>query len=87
MSTPQYLAGSGYITRKLKRFDQIIKSNKDKRNYRGLLLDNELKCLLISDSLTERSAASMDVNVGCMLDPKKLPGLAHFLEQYLNNLI
>ena len=81
MFTPQHFGSTSYYAQKFKRFDQITKSNKDHRNYRGLLLDNELKCLLISDPSTERSAASMDVNVGCMLDPKKLPGLAHFLEQ------
>ncbi len=65
----------------VKRFDNIITSSQDKRNYRGLLLDNELKCLLINDPLTDRSTAAVDVHAGYMLDPKEFPGLAHFCEQ------
>jgi insulysin len=60
---------------------QINKSIYDKREYRGLLLNNELRCLLISDSSTAKSAASMDVHVGTIHEPKHLPGLAHFCEQ------
>ena len=66
-----------------KRFDNIITSSQDKRLYRGLLLDNDLKCLLISDPATDRSAASVDVHAGYMLDPKEFPGLAHFCEHML----
>jgi hypothetical protein len=65
----------------VERFDNIITSSQDKRNYRGLLLDNKLKCLLINDPLTDRSAAAVDVHAGYMLDPKEFPGLAHFCEQ------
>ena len=64
----------------IKSYENIVKSEKDKRLYRGLLLDNDLKCLLISDPSTDRSAASVDVHIGYMLDPKEFPGLAHFCE-------
>ena len=64
-------------------YDNIIKSNQDKRAYRGLLLDNGIKCLLVSDPETDRSAASVDVHAGYMLDPKEFPGLAHFCEHML----
>lgn len=47
-----------------KRWDSIIKSEQDKRSYRGLLLDNGMKILLISDPGTDKSAAAMQVNVG-----------------------
>lgn len=67
----------------IKTFDNIVKSEKDKRLYRGLLLDNDLKCMLISDPTTDRSAASVDVHIGYMLDPKEFPGLAHFCEHML----
>ena len=67
----------------VERFDNIITSNQDKRLYRGLLLDNDLKCVLISDPKTDRSAASVDVHAGYMLDPKEFPGLAHFCEHML----
>jgi insulysin len=45
-------------------FENIIKSPNDKRLYKGLLLENGLKCLLISDPTTDRSAASVNVNTG-----------------------
>lgn len=47
-----------------KRFDNIIKSEQDSRLYRGLLLDNGMKVLLVSDPKTDKSAAAMEVNVG-----------------------
>ncbi|KAL6254547.1 hypothetical protein P5V15_014600 [Pogonomyrmex californicus] len=47
-----------------KRFDDITKSHNDKRLYRGLLLSNKMKVLLISDPTTNKSAAAMDVNTG-----------------------
>lgn len=68
---------------KLKKFDNILKSLSDKRLYKGLVLENQLKCLLISDPSTDRSAASMTVNTGSMQDPDELPGLAHFCEHML----
>lgn len=67
----------------VERFDNIVKSSQDKRLYRGLLLDNQMKCLIISDPSTDRSAASVDVHAGCMLDPEQFPGLAHFCEHML----
>jgi hypothetical protein len=67
----------------IKTFENIIQSSQDKRQYRGLLLDNGLKCLLISDPFTDRSAAAVDVHAGYMLDPKEFPGLAHFCEHML----
>ncbi|CAG9536896.1 unnamed protein product [Cercopithifilaria johnstoni] len=65
------------------RYDNIIKSNEDKREYRGLELTNGLRVLLISDPKTDKSAASLDVNVGHLMDPWNLPGLAHFCEHML----
>jgi insulysin len=46
------------------RFDNVLKSVEDKRSYRGLVLDNELKVLLISDPITDKSAAALSVNIG-----------------------
>ncbi|KAL6254451.1 hypothetical protein P5V15_014499 [Pogonomyrmex californicus] len=66
-----------------KRYDDIIKSQNDDRLYRGLLLANKMKVLLISDPITDKSAVAMDVNVGYMCDPDDLPGLAHFCEHML----
>lgn len=61
----------------------VIKSENDKRNYRYLILDNQLRVLLISDPVTEKSAAAMDVNVGANQNPADRMGLAHFLEHML----
>ncbi|XP_076547139.1 insulin degrading metalloproteinase isoform X2 [Osmia lignaria lignaria] len=66
-----------------KRFNEIIKSSNDKREYRGLLLTNKMKVLLISDPTTDKSAASLNVNIGYLSDPDDLPGLAHFCEHML----
>ncbi len=62
---------------------QILKSENDKREYRYLTLSNELKVLLISDPTADKSAASLDVNVGSSDDPAEREGLAHFLEHML----
>lgn len=48
----------------LRRIDDIIKSEEDKRQYRGVELTNRMKILLVSDPNTDKSAAAMDVNVG-----------------------
>ena len=44
--------------------EDIVKSREDKRCYRGLVLENDMKVLLISDVTTDKAAASMDVHVG-----------------------
>jgi len=61
----------------------IIKSQCDKREYRHLKLPNKMSVILISDQEADKSAASLDVHVGCALDPKPLYGTAHFLEHML----
>jgi insulysin len=48
----------------VKRVNDIIKSAEDKRLYRCLGLQNDMKVLLISDTTTDKSSASLDVNVG-----------------------
>lgn len=65
------------------RIDNIVKSKQDDREYRGLILDNDMKVLLVSDPTTDKAAASLDVNVGFMSEPRNLPGLAHFCEHML----
>ncbi|KAK4404869.1 Insulin-degrading enzyme-like 1, peroxisomal [Sesamum angolense] len=62
---------------------QIIKPRNDKRDYRRIVLQNNLQVLLISDPETDKCAASMDVRVGSFSDPEGLEGLAHFLEHML----
>lgn len=65
------------------RYNDIIKSQNDDRLYRGLILANKMKVVLISDPSTDKSAVAMDVNIGYMSDPDDLPGLAHFCEHML----
>lgn len=62
---------------------QPITSGNDTKQYRYLELDNQLKVLLISDEKADHGAASLDVHVGSLQDPKSRPGLAHFLEHML----
>lgn len=61
----------------------VIKSENDKRDYRYLVLENELRVLLISDPITEKSAAALDVNIGANQNPADRAGLAHLLEHML----
>ncbi|CAB3398604.1 unnamed protein product [Caenorhabditis bovis] len=67
----------------LNRYDIINKPANDAREYRGLELTNGLRVLLVSDPTTDKSAAALDVNVGHLMDPWELPGLAHFCEHML----
>lgn len=61
----------------------IIKSQRDHCSYLFETLSNGLKCLLIHDSKSNKSACSMNVSVGSLNDPKKAFGLAHFVEHLL----
>ncbi|KAK0078471.1 hypothetical protein PV325_002451, partial [Microctonus aethiopoides] len=65
------------------RYDSIRKSPNDEKLYRGLILNNEMKVLLISDPTTDKSAAALTVQIGHRSDPDELPGLAHFCEHML----
>ncbi|GFX56857.1 insulin-degrading enzyme [Trichonephila clavipes] len=66
-----------------KIYDNIIKSEEDSRQYRGLELSNGMKIFLVSDPSTDKSAAALDVQIGSMSDPREFPGLAHFCEHML----
>ncbi len=43
---------------------EVTKSVEDKRDYKGYILPNKLKVILVSDPSTEKSAAAVDVNIG-----------------------
>lgn len=47
-----------------KEFCDIIKSENDDRSYKGLILNNHMNVLLISDPTTNKAAAALDVNIG-----------------------
>lgn len=64
--------------------DSIIKSEEDQRQYRALVLNNDLKVLLISDPATDKSAAALDVHVGeCLCSVRVLLLLAMTVMQLL----
>ena len=45
----------------------MMKSPSDDRDYLGFQLSNKLKVVVISDSTTEKAAASMNVQIGTLL--------------------
>ena len=51
--------------------------------YRKIVLENNLKVILVSDEKYNKSSASMNVMVGSLSDPDEYQGLAHFLEHML----
>lgn len=62
---------------------QVIKSDLDPRNYRYLILPNQLRVLLVSDPQTQSAAAALNIAVGSNQNPVDRPGLAHFLEHVI----
>jgi len=60
-----------------------FKGPRDHREYRYLTLPNALRVLLVSDPLTDKSAAALDIRVGSRHDPDAHLGLSHFLEHML----
>ena len=63
--------------------NSLRKSPSDKRNYRYVQLANHMKCLLVEDAETQKSAATLYVKSGGLNDPKDVHGLAHFCEHML----
>jgi secreted Zn-dependent insulinase-like peptidase len=63
--------------------ESVIKSDNDQRQYRRVILPNNLDVLLISDPATDKAAAALDLYVGSYQNPIKRQGLAHFLEHML----
>lgn len=61
----------------------FVKSANDQNSYRYVVLDNQLRVLLISDPKTDKATASLDVHIGGGADPDDRQGLAHFLEHML----
>ena len=61
----------------------ILRPELDRRQYKAMVLPNELKVLLISDPDAEIAGVSLDVGVGSYAEPANIPGIAHFLENML----
>ncbi|KAJ4769341.1 Insulin-degrading enzyme [Rhynchospora pubera] len=62
---------------------EFIRSQRDTRDYRRIILPNSLQVMLISDAEIDKAAAVMRVSVGAFSDPDGINGLAHFLEHML----
>lgn len=61
----------------------VRKSPNDDREYRYLVLPNQMRVLLVSDPSTDKAAAALSVYRGSFHEPEARPGLAHFLEHML----
>ncbi|RME73242.1 MAG: hypothetical protein D6781_00810, partial [Verrucomicrobia bacterium] len=59
------------------------KAPNDKSQIRKFVLENGMKVILLSDPNFNKSAASVTVGVGSLMDPPDRQGLAHFLEHML----
>ncbi|MEZ5277587.1 MAG: insulinase family protein [Opitutaceae bacterium] len=59
------------------------KAPTDRSEVRHLVLENDLRVILLSDPDLNKSSASMAIGVGSLSDPKDRQGLAHFLEHML----
>lgn len=57
----------------------IQKSEFDNREFKYIVLPNNMKVILISDPLSDKSAASVEVQVGSLMDPDDFKGTAKFL--------
>ena len=63
--------------------DSLAVAATDTRSYRVVELASGMRALLVSDAAARSCAAAVDVHVGHMSDPARLPGLAHFCEHML----
>lgn len=63
---------------------EIIKPDTDEYLYRGIILENKLKVLLIQNTKSTQAYASLNVGVGSLVDPVEFNGLAHFCEHMLS---
>jgi insulysin len=61
----------------------IRKAHIDHREYRHIVLPNQLEAVIISDPSTNTAAAALEIAVGSMFDPPEHNGLAHFVEHML----
>ena len=61
----------------------ILTPSLSKRQTAKIQLKNGLKVYLVSDKNADQSACALAVNVGSWNDPKKYPGMAHFVEHML----
>ncbi|TKR87334.1 hypothetical protein L596_011747 [Steinernema carpocapsae] len=82
-SFPANNGASANLTEIVARFHDITKPLSDVAEYRGLELANGIRILLISDPYVDKSKACMSVNVGDLMDPVELPGLAKLCQKMI----
>ncbi|KAL7065704.1 peptidase M16 inactive domain-containing protein [Cryptosporidium serpentis] len=63
--------------------DNFFKPISEDRKFRFIKLKNNIECFLISDSQSKDSGAALSVGIGSSMEPKSIPGLAHYLEHML----
>ena len=61
----------------------ISKGRQDTRTYKFVELKNGLSVLLVNDPDADKAAATLDVHIGALADPRDREGLSHFLEHML----
>jgi insulysin len=61
----------------------INKPKSDNREFRGGILKNKIKYILINDKFLTKSYISVSINAGSYNNPKNYDGIAHFLEHML----
>ena len=54
------------------KWENVIKPSSDRRSYRVVECNNELKAVLISDPQADKAAVAMTVQVGSSADPDEL---------------
>lgn len=67
MVVQEFDAGDGQSTQTpvtTRKYIDVIKSENDQRLYRYVILENDLRLLLVSDETTEKSAVSVDIHAG-----------------------
>ncbi|MBP0049095.1 insulinase family protein [Marinobacterium sp. AK62] len=62
---------------------EIITSPLEARQFKALTLPNGLEAVVVSDPRADKTAVSLNVDVGSNANPEQRPGLAHFLEHML----
>lgn len=63
------------------QYFEINKNNNDDRDIKGIILENGIKMILISDKKISKSCCSVGIGIGSLHDTYE--GIAHFLEHLL----
>ena len=59
---------------------EIIKPQNDIRNFKVIILENGIKCVLIQDILLDKSYVITSINIGSLANKEYYDGIAHLLE-------